>query len=509
MFIANDNSNIIKILKNIFVIYQRFLFKKKLIYFQKFQLNVILLNQYQSQKFGFYINKQNIHNKLFNELKLKEEHLKELARKFNEEEEKLYSFTPQINKEKIIFNPIKYYQNNISKISLKKNSKSFYNKSNPKYPISISYSNINPSKNISTNQFEQNLENSNFSFSENEPLYIYSLDVPKYISFKNKGNKSFNGNYKIRNTKKNLKNLYMDSLKEKKKEIFNNPSIKPFYTTTIPENLSLLFSSRLHINHDNINNNNNLPIKSNKIKKSVYENSSYSNYNEKRTNYISEKGSRTEHLSTINHELNNSKKKIENKKKNINQNNGFYPFRAGIIPYTYSNSYKSTHFVSPKTTERNNIITNRSNHFGTLSNYLENSRDDNKINTQNTIGKNTEGNVNANKLNDINFNSYFGNNKKNNNLEIQSNVVNETIINNENDSVKLSRKSSNSQITLQTISDNKLYDFANYYVNSDESLERFRFLNKYNQNKNRRININKNNYSNIYNKNNKIPNSPK
>ena len=140
---------------------------------------------------------------------------------------------------------------------------------------------------------------------------------------------------------------------------------------------------------------------------------------------------------------------------------------------------------------------------------MENSRDDNKINTQNTIGKNTEGNVNANKLNDINFNSYFGNNKKNNNLEIQSNVVNETIINNENDSVKLSRKSSNSQITLQTISDNKLYDFANYYVNSDESLERFRFLNKYNQNKNRRININKNNYSNIYNKNNKIPNSPK
>ena len=126
---------------------------------------------------------------------------------------------------------------------------------------------------------------------------------------------------------------------------------------------------------------------------------------------------------------------------------------------------------------------------------MENSRDDNKINTQNTIGKNTEGNVNAYKLNDINFNSYFGNIKNNNNLEIQHNVVNEKIINNEYGSERLSRKSSNSQITLQTISDNKLYDFANYYVNSDESLERFRFLNKYNQNKKRRINVNKNNDS--------------
>ena len=161
------------------------------------------------------------------------------------------------------------------------------------------------------------------------------------------------------------------------------------------------------------------------------------------------------------------------------------------LTYIYSNSHKSTHFVSPKTTERNNIITNRSNHFGTLSNYLENSRDDNKINTQNTIGKNTEGNVNANKLNDINFNSYFGNIKNNNNLEIQHNVVNEKIINNEYNNDKLSRKSSNSQITIQTISDSKLFDIASYYVKTDESLERFRILNKYN--KNREITENNNN----------------
>ena len=33
-------------------------------------------------------------------------------------------------------------------------------------------------------------------------------------------------------------------------------------------------------------------------------------------------------------------------------------------------------------------------------------------------------------------------------------------------------------ITLQTISDSKLFDLASKYVKTDESLERFRFLNK-------------------------------
>ena len=107
----------------------------------------------------------------------------------------------------------------------------------------------------------------------------------------------------------------------------------------------------------------------------------------------------------------------------------------------------------------------------------------------------TDGNLNGNKSN--NFNNYHYNNK--NKLVIQRNVVNEKIIfNNKLDNEKLSRKSSNSQITLQSISDSKLYDIANHYVNTDESLERFRFFNKLYQNKMGKIhfnsNFNKNNY---------------
>ena len=112
---------------------------------------------------------------------------------------------------------------------------------------------------------------------------------------------------------------------------------------------------------------------------------------------------------------------------------------------------------------------------------MDNSRDENKINNKR---KNTDG-TNGSRINNINSNHYL------NTLEIQSKVVNEKIINNEYNNDKLSRKSSNSQITIQTISDSKLFDIASYYVKTDESLERFRILNKYN--KNREITENNNN----------------
>ena len=492
MFIANDNLKIIKILKKLFLIYNRTLFRKKFIYFQKFQLNIIILKQYQFQKFGFNVNKENIYNKLFNELKTKEEHLNKLSRKINEEEEKLYSFTPKINKGRIIFNPIQNYQNNVVRNSMVKYSKSFFkNEPNKKNSNASNYSNIDYLKNTSRNQLNYNKKKTNLTLSQMKPSHRNFLHIPKYTSSKNLTNKSFSENNKLRKSK-NIKKSYINYLRDKKNYIFNKSQNKPFHSISIPENLSSLFSSRLHINNNKIKHNEK-QYKTKKMKKAFFDNSSYSNYNEKGTNYITEKGSGIEHLSTINNELNNSKKKKDKQKKNSNE--GFYPLRTGITPYIYSNSHKSTHFVSPKSSDRNNIITNRSNYFGTFSNYLENSRDDNKINERNIKRKITDGNLTGNKSNNFNNNHYNNKNK----LVIQRNVVNEKIIfNNKLDNEKLSRKSSNSQITLQSISDSKLYDIANHYVNTDESLERFRFFNKLYQNKMGKIhfnsNFNKNNY---------------
>ena len=472
MFIVNDNLKIMKILKRLLLIYKRSLHIKKIINFHKYQLKINLLKQYQYQKFGFNLNKQNIHDKLFNGLKLKEERLNELIRKYNEEEEKLYSFTPQINNTRIIINPnpIKLFQNYPIQNPMKFNSIPYENNkenyTNKKYPMSLTPKQISKSipKIISRN-LNENFNTINSDNTYNEKKYKYSFDIPNYIKGKKKGNKSFSENNKIRKiiTNPNFTKPYLNTLNDGK--INYNLPVKTLSTSSISENLSLLFSSRLRIDTKKIYNRKDIPNQSKKVKKSLFDNSSSSNLNEKGTNYMTEKGSRTEHLSTLNHELNNSKKLIDKKKKNSSEN--FYPFRTGIIPYTYSTSRKSTYFISPKSTDRNNIIINRSNYFGTFSNYLNNSRDENKLNNRR---KNTDGT--SSKSNNINSNNYL------NTLEIQSNVVNERIINNEYKNDKLSRISSNSQMTIQTISDSKLFDLSSKYVKTDESLKKYRNLNK-------------------------------
>ena len=488
MFIVNDNLKIMKILKRLLLIYKRSLHIKKIINFHKYQLKINLLKQYQYQKFGFNLNKQNIHDKLFNGLKLKEERLNELIRKYNEEEEKLYSFTPQINNTRIIINPnpIKLFQNYPIQNPMKFNSIPYENNkenyTNKKYPMSLTPKQISKSipKIISRN-LNENFNTINSDNTYNEKKYKYSFDIPNYIKGKKKGNKSFSENNKIRKiiTNPNFTKPYLNTLNDGK--INYNLPVKTLSTSSISENLSLLFSSRLRIDTKKIYNRKDIPNQSKKVKKSLFDNSSSSNLNEKGTNYMTEKGSRTEHLSTLNHELNNSKKLIDKKKKNSSEN--FYPFRTGIIPYTYSTSRKSTYFISPKSTDRNNIITNRSNYFGTFSNYLDNSRDENKINNKR---KNTDG-TNGSRINNINSNHYL------NTLEIQSKVVNEKIINDEYKNDRLSRISSNSHMTIQTVSDSKLFDIASFYVRTDESLERFRILNKYNKNEGIKDNNNNNN----------------
>ena len=500
MFIQNDNIKIMKCLKKLFSIYERSLYMKKLLNFQKFRYNIILLNQHQSQQFGLNINKQNIHDKLFSDIKRRQNRINELARKINEDEEKNCSFTPQINK-KIIFNPFQSYTNNISRPSRKINSISYCKNGNNKKKINYKYNpNINSS--ISYNSSDQNnnyLKNpydtiDNNNLKNDKYYYLYSFDIPKYVLLQTKNkNKSFSEKNKFR---KNSPNKILD--KYFKQNHINNHIKKPFYSTSIPENLSLLFSSRLHIDNKKLNNK---IVKPKKIKKSIFDNSSSSNYNEKGTNYLTE--SRTEHLSSINHELNYSKKIIDNKKKLLNQSDNNH-LRNGINPYSYSASRKSTYYVSPKSTERNNLITNKNNnYYGTFSNYVEYTRDDYKINPNLRKKKNNDisnksnninsvsnlSNYNTTNTNSNNNNKIYSNNRTyNKNLEVERNVVNEKIIYNKDDE-RLSRRSSNSHMTIQTISDSKLFDLANIYVRTDESLERFRFLNKYHQK--RRINSKK------------------
>jgi ribosomal protein L5 len=98
--------------------------------------------------------------------------------------------------------------------------------------------------------------------------------------------------------------------------------------------------------------------------------------------------------------------------------------------------------------------------------FLDFSRDESskKLSIQNSKNKNIIIYEKDNK--DI----YKKNKKKN--LEISKVVFEEIIDNNYNNSKKLS-----SQVSLQSISDSKLYQIANYYITTDESFDKFFFFN--------------------------------
>ena len=181
--------------------------------------------------------------------------------------------------------------------------------------------------------------------------------------------------------------------------------------------------------------------------------------NDKVSNYITI--SRTEHLSTLNLE---DKNKNDKRKSYSNDFNDFKRKSNNI------NSIKNTYYFS----QRNEISYERYSHRinttnNLLNNYLE-SQDDTlkKLSFQNSKNKTAT--------------LYFeGNTIKNNknNLKIVSEIVNEKFNQKENESNRnISNNNSNQMITLQTISDSKLFDLASKYVKTDESLERFRYLNK-------------------------------
>ena len=220
--------------------------------------------------------------------------------------------------------------------------------------------------------------------------------------------------------------------------------------------------------------------KSQKSIKSMGENSTSTNLCEKGTNYFTEKQSRIEQLSHLNLFEN-----LENKTEDIKNNNKkskeyFYTYKTGKVYYNtfYSSnnniplqsiSNKSTNILSPRMDCQNlndnkkRIQKNKSlNNLNDKNIFLDFSRDESskKLSIQNSKNKNIIIYEKDNK--DI----YKKNKKKN--LEISKVVFEEIIDNNYNNSKKLS-----SQVSLQSISDSKLYQIANYYITTDESFDKF------------------------------------
>ena len=330
------------------------------------------------------------------------------------------------------------------------------------------------SKSNTPNTYFMKLNKQRINTTRESPIYIrtnnfgFKGNKPSSISIYNKNNSNKRRTNKPNMIKRKIapsnNNLLINLSDYNSLNSFSSPNI---------DNLSVLFSSRLYREKTDYQNNNkgkntilNLHKRS---QRSNIENSSSTNICDKGTNYISEKQS--EQFSNLNLFENLQNKKV-NKKNNKNQNprQYFYTFRKGKIPYNtlypsktnipQSISSKSTNFLSPRydsqnTHDRNSLRSQRISNSQNINNNIDldfsGEESYKKLSTQNSKSKNYDDN--ERKLN------------LSRNLEISQHVVNECVINN------ISRKSSH--VSLQSVSDAKLFELANYYVTSDESFDKF------------------------------------
>jgi len=476
MFIQNDNLKILKNMNNLLQIYERNLKKIKLKYFYKYKIAIVVIKKNIKQTFFFTLNKQSIHNKLY-DLKKKEKQKNELTKKKNKEENKQYLIIPKLESK---LNHIQNYHINNPILTIRnflEKNKFFREESK------LQSSQFSPITELLKGNNQQKKKNKkiiidNQKLNDNNIKKIFTLNIPNYLNKKNKKVlKDKNQFRKIQSSS----NVNSNILKEKRT---NNPS----NLTTISGNLSLLFTSRLKKERKNLDDKKEKKLK--KKKNSQINISCSTITNDKGTNYLT--GSRTEHLSTLNFEEKNKNDKRKSYSNDYNENIKTrkipYSFSSRPINNNYSSSNKVNYYFSSMheiSYEKFNIRNNRNN---LLNNYLENDDFSKRLSLQNTKSKTAtiiiEGINTINSTIKNNSNCQTIKKHNNNDLEIVSNIVRENIINKKNENYNNINQSNNTErknsnnISLQTISDSKLLDLASQYVKTDESLERFRLLTK-------------------------------
>ena len=531
-FIANDNRKVIKIISHLFLIYQSSLRKLKLKYFLKYRYKVIRRrlrqlannnqNHYKEQFQPIYkqipIRKGDIYEKLYHEYRDLTFRKDELNQRYDEEEAKKYPFSPRINYNFIIDYPKKKYYSSVSlsnkeKLNEINDYNNNYNQKNYPYEyhnrngFSLDYTEsfksnslMNKKTDYSSIELKSKKKNKNkfntINKSSTPNTYIVKLTKERINTTREKPIYIKSNNFSFRKTNPSSLTIYNRSNNNnrrtdkpniiKRKISTNNNnllinlsdynSLNSFSSPNI-DNLSVLFSSRLHREKTDYQNNNkgkntilNLHKRS---QRSNIENSSSTNICDKGTNYISEKQSRTEQLSNLNL-FDSLQSKKEKKKNNNNQKKTkeyFYTFKSGKIPYNtlypskinipQSNSSKSTNFLSPR--------------YDSQNTHERNSKRNQRINSSQNMNNNIYLDLSGESFKKLTTQNYDDIEKKLNssrNLEISQNVVNECIINNNNNNI--SRKSSH--VSLQTISDSKLFELANYYVTTDQSFDKFMLM---------------------------------
>ena len=551
-----DNKKIIYIVKRLFFIYRKFLFKKKLTYFLKYYTNTMHII-YQ-KKFGITMKQEIIHNRLFNDSKIKQKIINELNIKYSQLEGVKYTFIPTINKNYKIKTPKnkKTYNSCIMTPSIKK--KDNFNKTHDKLN---SINNDTVQQNHSTkNKTSQNFYFGKYNNDFNTFNSIY------YTNYNNMNNYNNNNTNKLNRVDISLKkqSLNNNDVFNFMNNINNNKNVNSSVYNNIIKNKLETNNSKLYETSTN-NNISNFCIKSsNSVMNRNKKNSSLKKYNTPpKLNQIcssfSERKDKEKNLIEITKESKKNKKISLNTSNNIptgiknliptitktnnneekssyssykeklpNKKEYFYSFRNGQIPLT---SFNTTSNIKANTFNQKNLIENNSlmdrifpinKNFETsnvnnvnknilknlyLNNYnkkiyrLNNTKNiyshiSSTENSSNTFGL-TNNNSRQNKNSDKSYKikllgkknssmSSINNFSKSSEASNKTNQSQRNFVQNKSSKKIPHRKNENiankqfkndlhneNNLTLQSISDSKMMEMANYYIEEDESMDDF------------------------------------
>ena len=450
-FICNDNIKITSILKHMVYSYSKTIKLLKYQTFFKWRTNVIKIR-------NKIILRDSVYDRLFNDYKIKELMRNELEKKYNSSEGNKYPFTPTINH-----------------VTLKYSSDR--NESSPKNNEFVSQppvsSNVSPikQKNLSLNlklpHYPHNQKRTLYS-NTNEKTYRSAKNIISYNSPRT--NHSYQHNiFTPSSSTTNIRSPIVP--------LFNKPSTinSSFSTLSILSTrnktkrnsgqtivMNTPISTRKNNNQENViqvNNNLNSSrpfINTSSSDAPIYLKNSYQLIQKD----VVSKGRKEKRNSSQ-----SSVSKEEIKKTNYNSK-----IDSISLMDNKSNNDQTMTKTKPAT-----IINNTK-----MSKLIINNNE--KIPIKLNV-PNTSLNININNNSDIITHSGFGisNYRAKNVLEISSGVVSESVLNQnitkQNDILQSNGKIIRTEgITLQSLSDSKLFELANHYITTDESLDKYQCM---------------------------------
>ena len=389
-----------------------------------------------------------------------------------------YANKTKDNCQRVLCGPTKYYNNNLKDKTENKNiltndmSSSILENTNNKNSINSNNVNIYNEKNINSkiNNINSNSKELIKEYDFNnyfDTTKANTIDKKEYFYTFRKGKIPYNS-FNYLSTKKN-KNELENKKNESPISLINNTNKGNYISIQYNPNLNRTNSIYLNNYNKKI-----CRIKKGKLFKSSNNSFRKINLNKKNSLFdLSYKDSKTK-ISNTNFNTNNETK-------------GCSISSFSLYPNPNKSSKENQSIKNNSLGEYSNSTKNIKNGIQYNNLYKQNISDKKKIKTKNkqkirkyinSINTTVKiDNIIKKKRNDLKYYSYYSNEKetKNNNLEIDSNVANECYINlnNGTQSTKKnnydnSSKKDDKNMTLQSLSDSKMFELAEHYINNDE-----------------------------------------